>query len=338
MKVLVVVSALLGVSAALYGGNPIAYGTLPYAGAGLPYTAGLGYARAALPYSAGLGYARAALPYSAGLGYARAALPYSAGLGYARAALPYAAGLGYAGIRPYAAVARPAALAYAAPAAVSSQYQAQDELGQYRYGYSGPLSAKTETKNALGGTTGAYSYVDANGQKQTVTYVADAGGFRVKATNLPVAPEANLVAPTHTLVGPAPVSDTAEVSAAKAEFQQLYDEAAAAAAAAPDARRRRSLEEPVAPEDTPSVKAAKALHAQLYQAAELRAAGVAVPTPVLLDTPAVALEKIRHAALYNQAAVRAAVSPDFTSPYGYAAYGYGAGLRSGLLGARGFVL
>merc|ERR1711872_640715 len=91
-----------------------------------------------------------------------------------------------------------------------------------------------------------------NGQPQTQHYVADALGFRVSGTNLPVAPSvpesAALVAPAApavpavpALVGPAPVQDTPEVVKAREEFLALYNEAAAAAAAAPDARKKRSV-------------------------------------------------------------------------------------------------
>jgi hypothetical protein len=71
-----------------------------------------------------------------------------------------------------------------------------------------------------------------------VNYVADALGFRVAGTNLPVAPAVELPLPVFDLVGPAPVDDTEEVKAAKAEFQKAFDEAAAAAApaAAPAAK------------------------------------------------------------------------------------------------------
>ena len=79
----------------------------------------------------------------------------------------------------------------AAPAAVpvditNSQYHAQDDIEQYNYGYSSPLSTKQELKTADGVTRGSYSYVDANGIVQTVNYLSDAMGFRVAATNLPV--------------------------------------------------------------------------------------------------------------------------------------------------------
>merc|ERR1712110_1140429 len=68
----------------------------------------------------------------------------------------------------------------------NSQYHAQDDFGQYNYGYSDPNSVKQEVKTADGVTRGSYSYVDANGIVQTVNYISDAMGFRVAATNLPV--------------------------------------------------------------------------------------------------------------------------------------------------------
>jgi len=43
------------------------------------------------------------------------------------------------------------------------QYQAKDELGQYRYGYSGGPSAKHEERTLDGVTRGSYSYIDGNG-------------------------------------------------------------------------------------------------------------------------------------------------------------------------------
>jgi len=130
--------------------------------------------------------------------------------------------------------------------AQSHQFHAQDEFGQFSFGHAGGPSARTESRNAVGVTTGSYQYVDANGLLQTVNYVADPlNGFRVAGTNLPVgpvAPEAPvvtpLVAPVFDLTGPAPVEDTPEVAAAKAEFKAAFD-AAAAAAAEPAAEERR---------------------------------------------------------------------------------------------------
>ena len=95
-------------------------------------------------------------------------------------------------------LAKPAAKSYAAdygyffnPNAAqvvdtaNSQFQAQDELGQYNYGYSNPLSAKQETKTADGVTRGSYSYIDAHGITQTVNYISDVMGFRAEGTNVP---------------------------------------------------------------------------------------------------------------------------------------------------------
>ena len=83
------------------------------------------------------------------------------------------------------AAAPVAAAAPAAPAPASSQYHAQDDLGQYNYGYSNPNSAKVETKSADGVVRGSYSYIDANGILQRTEYISDALGFRVAATNIP---------------------------------------------------------------------------------------------------------------------------------------------------------
>jgi len=131
------------------------------------------------------------IAYSAPI--ARVAAPLAHPLAYSApvaAAAPLAHPLAYS-----APIAAAAPLAYSAPIAApvaplatQSQYHAQDELGQYSYGYNNINSAKTETKTADGITRGAYSYVDGNGIVQSTNYVADALGFRVAATNLPVGP------------------------------------------------------------------------------------------------------------------------------------------------------
>merc|ERR1712212_287396 len=155
---------------------------------------------------------------------------------------PYAGVPVVAGPAPVAPVVAPAAV-IPAPS-VSSQFQSQDEFKNLAHGYSNINSAKHESGNAYLGVSGAYSFVDANGELRTTTYVADGLGFRVHATNLPVAPEVpeveplvapvfnlkapvfDLKAPVFDLVGPSPVEDTPEVKAAKAEFQAAFDEAA----------------------------------------------------------------------------------------------------------------
>merc|ERR1712121_330411 len=125
----------------------------------------------------------------------------------------------------YGAAAAPApistsnAVAYtAAPAAApqGSQYHAQDDAGQYSFGYSDGNSIKQEIKTADGVIRGAYSYVDADGIVQSVNYIADALGFRVGATNLPVhhvdAP-VEAAAPVQAVAAAAPVA-VAPVAAA----------------------------------------------------------------------------------------------------------------------------
>merc|ERR1711970_1382310 len=122
-------------------------------------------------------------------------------------------------------------------AAPSSQFHAQDEFGQFSFGYENINSAKTETKDAFGVTRGSYQYVDANGVLQTVNYVADpVNGFRVAGTNIPVAPGApNAALPVapgvpvvEPLEAPVPVMETAEVAAARAEHLKAVEEAKAA--------------------------------------------------------------------------------------------------------------
>merc|ERR1719308_458631 len=113
----------------------------------------------------------------------------------------------------------------------SHQYHAQDEFGQYSFGYAGGPSARTETRDGYGVVRGTIVVPDANGILQTQNYIADAAGFRIVGTNLPVAPAA---VPAVALAGPAPVAETAEVAAARAEFETAYAAAAAAAAAAPE--------------------------------------------------------------------------------------------------------
>merc|ERR1711971_265827 len=67
----------------------------------------------------------------------------------------------------------PAALSVAA----SSQYHAQDELGNTAYGYSNTNSAKHEVRDQSG-VRGTYSWRDQAGH-HTVHYVADHRGFRI---------------------------------------------------------------------------------------------------------------------------------------------------------------
>merc|ERR1712055_923509 len=106
------------------------------------------------------------------------------------------------------------------PTHQAHQFHAQDEFGQFSFGHAGGPSARTESRDAYGVTTGSYQYLDAFGLIQTVNYISDAAGFRVVGTNLPA--------------GPAAVAETPEVAAARAEHLAAVEAAAAAAAAAPE--------------------------------------------------------------------------------------------------------
>merc|ERR1712072_1410936 len=123
----------------------------------------------------------------------------------------------------------------------SSQFHAQDEFGQFSFGYQNINSARSESKDAFGVTRGSYQYVDANNVVQTVHYTADdINGFRVAATNVPVAPA--LVQAVLPLVAPVPVVETPEVAAARAEHLAAHEKAKAAVAAANEDKTEATTE------------------------------------------------------------------------------------------------
>lgn len=219
MKFFAVLSAVLAIAAATEEAAapaPLTY-TLPYA----PYTYAAHHAPA---YT----YAQAPVTYTAA-----AAAPAVATYAAAAPVASYAPAT-YAAA--YAPASYAAAYAPAVPAYTGSQFHAQDEFGNLNYGYSNLNSVKHEVGNTYGGVSGGYSYVDADNKLQTVQYVADAAGFRVADSRLPVAPVYDgvaptfnpeplvaptfnpepLVAPVYTGVAPEPVQDTPEVAAAKA--------------------------------------------------------------------------------------------------------------------------
>ncbi|KYN39531.1 Cuticle protein 6 [Trachymyrmex septentrionalis] len=109
-------------------------------------------------------------------------------------------------------------------------HQSQDtRAGVHAYSYAGGPSAKEEVRGLDGVTRGSYSYVDAHGILQSVFYVADEGGFRVAATNLPT--DGN------------PPLETSEVLLARyAHPQELVKAATAEEKGHLVSRRKRSLE------------------------------------------------------------------------------------------------
>ena len=66
----------------------------------------------------------------------------------------------------------------------NSQFHAQNDFGQYNYGFSNPTQTKQEVKTADGITRGSYSYVDANGliQSKIRIFTRRVNGNRTKLT------------------------------------------------------------------------------------------------------------------------------------------------------------
>ncbi|XP_071537550.1 uncharacterized protein [Panulirus ornatus] len=170
--------------------------------------------------------------------------------------------------------AAPTPLAYNvapfAPAApIQNQFHAQDEFGQYSFGYNGGFNTRNEMRDAFGNVRGSYNYLDADGKVQTQHYVADALGFRVSGTNLPEAIAAEYL-------------DYAEdVAAARAEHLAAH-EAAAAPAALPEAKYIDYAED---------VAAARAEHLAAYEEASAAAAEAAAAAAAAAADAAPAAEE-----------------------------------------------
>lgn len=111
------------------------------------------------------------------------------------------------------------------PTILKTQYHSQDELGQYAFGYVGGSSTAHEVRTLDGAVRGSYTYLDSNGELQTANYIADNNGFRVEATNLPLAPVVPDVPP---MILPVPVKLTPEVAAATAAHLKAVAEIKAA--------------------------------------------------------------------------------------------------------------
>jgi len=66
------------------------------------------------------------------------------------------------------------------------QFHAQDEQGQYAFGYYGGSSTRVETKDSLGRVSGSFAYVNPDGDIQVRKYSSAPGvGFKVAASDLP---------------------------------------------------------------------------------------------------------------------------------------------------------
>merc|ERR1712012_738695 len=176
----------------------------------------------------------------------------------------------------------PAPVPFAAPVPVapvveppSSQFHAQDEFGQFSFGYQNINSAKSETRDAFGVTRGSYQYVDANGVLQTVNYIADpVNGFRVAGTNIPVAPE---VAPVAAPV--VPIAPTAAPLVAPVAPVETPEAAAAASAADATSSIEKREAEPI--DGDYEIPAAPVLR---------------LPVPLVQNVPAPVINHVIHTA------------------------------------------
>jgi len=227
--------------AASPGPVPFAAAPFPTTGAAFPFaSAPLSFGPAPLPLGAApLTQSAAPLP----LGPAPFQ-PFAAPLPLSAAPLPFAGAPLSVG---------PAPLAQVLPSVPSSQFHAQDEFGQFSFGYENINSKKTETKDAFGVTRGSYEYVDANGALQIVNYVADpVNGFRVAGTNIPVAPVAPQI-PVHApLIAPEPVMETPEVKAARAEHLAAHEKLEKAVQVSERKKRSAATPAPIIVNSLPS--------------------------------------------------------------------------------------
>lgn len=160
------------------------------------------------------------------------------------------------------------------------QYQTQDVLGQYAYGYADPHSSKQEVRSLDGITRGSYSYRDAAGKLQTVDYRADEQGFHVAATNLPQ--QFRTISASGDDISAATASaaannrvDAVEVAAATSRHLAAHEaarlhlaQAQQSAGAQPIGQSNVDLPLPVA--DTAEVAAAKSIHLKRVASETLR--------------------------------------------------------------------
>lgn len=187
---------------------------------------------------------------------------------------------------------------------VASLYHAQDNHGQYAYGYATPTSTKSETKTADGVTQGGYSYIDSHGILQTVNYIADAiHGFRVAATNLPQVLRYWNIA--FSFFNWKNQQDLPEVAYEKAKHLASYRNIQAEHAQIGAQRAHQAevnllnLPQPV--QDLPEVVAARNNHLAALQAAT--SASLFAPQPVQ-DLPEVVKARAEHLALVEQTKAR----------------------------------
>ncbi|XP_055842599.1 cuticle protein 6-like [Episyrphus balteatus] len=102
-------------------------------------------------------------------------------------------------------------------------FSTTDEQGGYHFGFNDGHQARQEKRTPEGVVQGAYRYIDANGETQTITYTADShNGFLASGTNIPKIPEVVEQPAIPDVVAPVPVEETPEVKAARAEHLEAH--------------------------------------------------------------------------------------------------------------------
>ncbi|EDV95764.1 GH15887 [Drosophila grimshawi] len=148
------------------------------------------------------------------------------------------------------------------------QYLSQDALGHYAYGYAEPHSSKQEVRSLDGITRGSYSYRDAAGKLQRVDYTADAAGFHVTATNLPISARSIDAAAQQQPADSVEVAAARQTHLAAHEATRLLLKQAQQQSNPDEQQIDKELQSPV--EDTAEVAAAKSNHLKRVAAEQLR--------------------------------------------------------------------
>ncbi|XP_042882771.1 uncharacterized protein LOC122259859 [Penaeus japonicus] len=78
---------------------------------------------------------------------------------------------------------------YAPVAPIQSQYHAQDELGQYSFGYAGGPSSRAESRDAFGVVRGSYNYVDLRKSRLSMWLTPSASAYDEAAAAAAAAPD-----------------------------------------------------------------------------------------------------------------------------------------------------
>ncbi|XP_072391642.1 uncharacterized protein [Diabrotica undecimpunctata] len=175
---------------------------------------------------------------------------------------------------------------------ILSLYHSQDKLGHYVYGYATPTVVKSEISDK-GVTRGGYSYIDINGQLQTVEYVVDPiHGFRVAATNLPQDdPDVAAAKAQHIAEYAAIKSNNEKLAAATVAYSNPV---AVPIGAVPDILLHQELPQPVT--DLPAVVRARSEHLAILNAAYASTPVLPVPPRPVQDLPEVIKARAEHLA------------------------------------------